>query len=273
MKVTIFPFLLHWLPYFALNIFANQLGGRGVFNYFKTEKYNLLKAIVFIKGTFTLFRKKPLEFKVTPKTVGASVYLQERQEVTGYIVILGIIILAMVYSLIILFLPHAHQVTRESFIIALIWSTYNSFIIYLAVREILTKRHERKKYRFPVIAEGEILDANTGQVMIDSCVIDLSITGAGLLAEKEAPEGKGNLNLKIMPEKFDDITLPIEKITNRWSSQSGKNTIGILFSNGLGPQRNLLFEYLFIHLPRSDENELYHVNNWNPLKLFQKSSS
>ena len=93
MKVAIMPFLLRWVPYFALNIFANQLGGRGVFNYLKTEKYNILKAIIFVEGTFTLFSKKPLEFKVTPKTIGDSVYRQERQELSGYIAIFGLIII------------------------------------------------------------------------------------------------------------------------------------------------------------------------------------
>ena len=212
MQVAIVPFLLRWAPYFALNIFANQLGGRGVFNYLKTEKYNILKAIIFVEGTFTLFSKKPLEFKVTPKTIGDSVYRQERQELTGYIVILGLIIVAMAFALIKLFFVHSQQFSQESFIIALIWSAYNSFIIYLALREILTKRHERKKYRFPVVAEGEILDAASGKVLVDSTVIDLSITGAGVLADKEAPEETRIMNLKVKPEKFAEFTLPIEKL-------------------------------------------------------------
>ncbi len=272
MKVKIAPFLLRWIPYFALNIFANQLGGRGVFNYLKTEKYNLLKVIIFIKGTFTLIIKKPLEFKVTPKTVNNSVYRQERQEMIGYIAIFGLIIIAMFYSLIKILFPHTHTVTKESFIIALIWSAYNSVIIFLALREIFTKRHERKKYRFPVVAEGEILDAVSGQILVDSRIIDLSITGAGLLADKEAPEGTGDFKLRLMPEHFGDITIPIAKISNRWRYPSGKKSIGISFSDDLGPQRDQLFEYLFIHLPKSDEKTLYHINQWDPLKWLHKLS-
>ena len=273
MQVAILPFLLRWAPYFALNIFANQLGGRGVFNYLKTEKYNILKAIIFVEGTLTLFSKKPLEFKVTPKTVGDSVYRQERRELTGYIIILGLIIVAMAFALVKLFFFQSEQFSQQSFIIALIWSAYNSFIIYLALREILTKRHERKKYRFPVVAKGEILDAFSGKVIVESVVIDLSITGAGVLADKEAPEESRLLNLKVKPEKFADFTLPIEKLTNRWRQQTGKNSIGIAFNEDLGPQRSQLFEYLFIHLPRSDESRLYHVNHWDPFKIFRRSST
>ena len=175
----------------------------------------------------------------------------------------------MVFALVKLFFVHSQQFSQESFIIALIWSAYNSFIIYLALREILTKRHERKKYRFPVVAEGDILDAASGKVLVDSTVIDLSITGAGVLADKEVPEETRIMNLKVKPEKFTEFTLPIEKLTNRWRQQTGKNSIGISFSNDLRPQRSLLFEYLFIHLPRSDESVLYHVNHWDPFKLFE----
>ena len=272
MKVEIIPFLLRWIPYFALNIIANQLGGRGVFNYLKTEKYNLLKAIVFVKGTFYLISKKPLQFKVTPKTIGDSVYRQERQEMIGYIAIFGLIIIAMLFALIKLIFPFAQPLTRESFVIALVWSAYNSVIIFLALHEIFTKRHERKKYRFPVVAEGEILDASSGQVVVDSCVIDLSITGAGLLADKEGPQKMGKFRLKIKPESFSDISVPIEKISNRWRNPPGKFSIGISFSADLGPQRNLLFEYLFIHLPKSDEKALYRINEWDPLKFLRKSA-
>jgi len=177
------------------------------------------------------------------------------------------------FALVKLFFFQSEHFSQQSFIIALIWSAYNSFIIYLALREILTKRHERKKYRFPVVAKGEILDAFSGKVIVESVVIDLSITGAGVLADKEAPEDSRLLNLKVKPEKFADFTLPIEKLTNRWRQQTGKNSIGIAFNEDLGSQRSQLFEYLFIHLPRSDESSLYHVNRWDPFKIFRRSNS
>jgi len=52
MRVGLIPLFSRWIPYFALNFFSNQLGGRGVFNFFKTEKYNLLKTIIFIQSQF-----------------------------------------------------------------------------------------------------------------------------------------------------------------------------------------------------------------------------
>jgi hypothetical protein len=47
----------------------------------------------------------------------------------------------------------SQKFSQQSFIIAPIGRRI-TVIIYLALREILTKRHERKKYRFPVVAEG-----------------------------------------------------------------------------------------------------------------------
>jgi hypothetical protein len=133
------------------------------------------------------------------------------------------------------------------------WALYNAFNIFLALREILTKRHERKNYRFPVIAHGKVVDLKSGNAVIDSRVINLSITGAGLLADEELHNGKRSLLLYIHPEKFDFFTIPIEKYINRPGFPGGKTSIGITFANDLGPHRERLFEYLFIHMPKVDE--------------------
>jgi hypothetical protein len=76
--------------------------------------------------------------------------------------------------------------------------------------------------------------------------------------------------LHIEPEKFDFMTVPIGKFINRPGVPIGKTSIGIAFTSDLGPHRTRLFEYLFIHLPKVDEASLYHINFWNPWKIFQK---
>jgi cellulose synthase (UDP-forming) len=269
MSVDFIPFLIRWVPYFGLNIIANQVGGRGVFNYLKTEKYNVLKSIVFIQGTFTLFINKPLKFKVTPKTIDESVYRQEREQMAGFILIFIVIAASMIYALGKLILQTSMRVSADSFIVALIWSTYNAFIIFLALREIFSKRHERKKYRFPVVANGKILESESGKTLIDSRVINLSITGAGLVADEELKTRKQHLLLHIEPEHFEFMTIPVDKYINRPGVPVGKTSIGIAFTGDLGPHRDRLFEYLFIHLPKVDESALYRINQRN----LPKSSS
>jgi cellulose synthase (UDP-forming) len=263
MSVDFIPFLIRWVPYFGLNIIANQVGGRGVFNYLKTEKFNVLKSIVFIQGTFTLFTNKPLKFIVTPKTIDDSVYRQEREQMRGFAIILGVISASVLFALGKIIFQASMKVPPSSFAVALVWSIYNAFIIFLALREIYTKRHERKKYRFPVVAHGKIIENGTGKTLIDSQVINLSINGAGLLADEELRPIKSSMLLNIKPENFSHITVPIEKYINRRESSGDKVSIGIQFDDDLGPHRDRLFEYLYIHLPKVDEAGLYRINQRN----------
>ncbi|HEY60497.1 MAG TPA: glycosyltransferase [Anaerolineae bacterium] len=270
MDVDLIPFMLRWVPYFILNIFANQLEGRGVFNYFKTEKYNLLKTIIFIQSTFTLFGKKSLTFRVTPKTTDSSVYRHERISIRWYMGILGVIVAAMIYAVVRIFLPHAQTFTWDAFVIAFVWAGYNSYVIFLAIREILTKRHERKQYRFQINAAGEIINTSSGQAE-NVHIIDLSITGAGLLIDQELNIKADNQELMVNPEGFEAFKISIEKIYKRCCHPSGKDFVGINFKKDLGPQRDELFEFLFVHLPRSEENILYRVNDWDPFRIFRKA--
>jgi cellulose synthase (UDP-forming) len=269
-SVEFIPFILRWVPYFGLNIIANQIGGRGFFDYLKTEKYNVLKSIVFIQSTFTLIIDKPLKFIVTPKTIDESVYRQERKQMEGFILIFAVIVASIALAVGKLILETSTLLSANSFIYMLIWLTYNGFIIFLALREILIKRHERMNYRFPVFASGEILESGSGKSLIDSQVIDLSITGAGLEADEEFKTKKQHLMLHIKPEKFKHFTLPIGNFISRPGFPAGKTSIGIEFTSNLGPYRECLFEYLFIHLPKVEDASLYHVNQWNPWKIFQK---
>jgi len=271
MRVSFLPFALRWIPYFALNILANQFGGRGVFNYFKTEKYNLLKTIIFIQATFTLLSKKSLKFKVTPKTIDSSVYRQERLSMKWYMGILGLLITAMIYAVISIFIPHSRSITRDALVITLIWAGYNSYVILLGLKEILTRRHERKQYRFQVDTEAKIINANSGNLEINAQIIDLSITGAGLLIDQGIPLESVKHKLEISPKGFGKFTIPIEKFNDRCCHPSGKDFAGLIFTKDLGPEREKLFEYLFVHLPKPDENILYRVNGWDPLKVFRKT--
>ena len=272
MRVGVLPFLLRWLPYFSLNILANKLSGRGIFNYFKTEKYNLLKTIIFIQSTITLVIRRPLKFKVTPKSIDSSVYYQERLAMSWYMGIFGLMIIAMMYAVIKIFMPQTYAITWDAFGVAFVWVGYNSYVVFLALREILTKRHSRKQYRFQINAEAKFFDAGSGQMLTKAEVIDLSITGAGLLIGQDFRVQAGKLELEINPDGFEKFVVPIEKIIHRFCHPSGKDFVGLNFTKDLGPQRDKLFEYLFVHLPKSEERVLYRVYDWDPFKLLQRSN-
>ena len=212
MKVDITSFLWHWIPYFILNILANQIGGRGVFHYFKTEKYNILKTIIFIESTFTLFSRKPLKFNVTPKTVDDTVYKQERKSLRFYMVIFGSLVGSIIYALIKTFSPHTHPISMDAFVIALFWAVYNTYVIFSALMEVFKKKHERKQYRFPVNMQGGIFSREENFPYIKAQVVDLSITGAGFIVHHKIPAEAKDLMLKIRLLGFKDIFIPIEKL-------------------------------------------------------------
>lgn len=149
-------FAIHWVPYFTLNILANVYAGRGNFDYFKTEKYNLLKTIIFMQSAFTLISRKQLKFKVTPKSIDNSVYGQERKAMLWYMVIFGSLIGAMIHAVIAIFLPVRGNFHVDAFVIAFFWAFYNAGVIAMALGEVFRKRHERKGYRFPVNVDGEL---------------------------------------------------------------------------------------------------------------------
>jgi cellulose synthase (UDP-forming) len=277
MRVGVTSFILHWVPYFLLNFFANQIGGRGVFQYFKTEKYNVLKMIIFIQSTFTLVSKKPLTFKVTPKTVDDTVYKQERQALRVYMVIFGSLVGSIIYSLIKALSPHTHSVTLDAFIIALFWAAYNAYIIFSASTEVFQKKHERKQYRFPVDFEGRIFNGKTYLPYTKVHINDLSITGAGFYVDQKLPNDATDLILRVHPPEFKDIFVPIGKVHYQRSLPSGKILVGASFGHVSGQQRQNLFEYLFLYLPRIDGQALYQINEWHPIeqvqKIFRRTSS
>ncbi|NPV78459.1 MAG: glycosyltransferase [Anaerolineae bacterium] len=272
MEVSITSFAIHWIPYFTLNIFANQLGGRGVFHYFKTEKFNILKSIIFIQASFTLVSKKPLKFQVTPKALEENVYRQERRSMRWFIALFGILVGCMSFALIRMVTPNFEILFWDVYAIALFWAGYNTYVISLALKEVLTKKHERLQYRFPIHARGKLSCITPRPMTIKVLVSDLSISGVGFDANEWFPEEANDLELTIYPKDFSKVTIPISKVFMRGTNSPGLMRFGAVLSEDLGPQRALLFEYLFVHLPRSNAQTLYQVNEWNPFHVSQKPS-
>lgn len=255
MKVGIFTFALHWIPYFILNIVANQSGGRGYFRYFQTEKYNILKTVIFIQASFTLISKKPLQFKVTPKSIDSSVYQQERVSMRWFLAIFGTLVGTAVFALAKILFVRISIASWEMFMIALFWAGYNAFVIYLAIREVFSRRHERKQYRFPVQIPARLCLPQKN-LTIAAKTTDLSVTGAGIILDGQAPYSATNLVLKLYPKDFTKFSIPVEKFFDRGKTETGKARLGVEFAAIPDAQRDLLFEYLFIYLPRENSSRL-----------------
>jgi len=269
MKVGISEFLIRWLPYFVLNILANQIGGRGVFQYFKTEKYNILKMIVFIESTFTLVWKKPLKFKVTPKSVDPSVYARETRALRLYMLITGVLAGSMLYGFAQIFSLSNWTLSYDAFFIALFWAGYNNFIILFALGEIFQKRHERKHYRFPVELSGKLYSEGDIYSSARVRVTDLSISGAGLVFERKILQDYRNGNLILSLPGLHEISLPVKDIHYQKANESQSIRAGVSLNDPKGIAREQLFEYLFVNLPRSTSHTYYQVMEWDPIQALR----
>jgi cellulose synthase (UDP-forming) len=266
MKVGFDNFIIHWIPFFLLTIIANQIGGRGVFNYFNTEKYNLLKTMIFIRSTITLISRQPIKFKVTPKTVEESVYNEERNSLRWYMVIFGTLVGSMLFATIRIFAQRSDPISPEAFSIALFWALYNSLVIFLAIKEVFQKRHDRKQYRFPVNLDGVLLSTQPGIIAKKISIVDLSTHGCGFLLDGKIPETFSDLRIKFFTVGLKEISVPIDRIVFQSNQPFKKNLVGSLFSELTDQQRNLLFEYLFVYIPSMRDNSSYQIFKWDPVK-------
>lgn len=248
MQVNVFEFLLRWAPYFALAILANKIGGREYFRYLQTEKYNLLKMAVFIQSTLTLFYRKSLKFKVTPKSVDDSVYKEERRTLRVYMVILGAMTGAILYGLFKTIFQPATALEMEAYLIAIFWAGYNAMLIFIGINEVLGKSHERKQYRFPVHLKGELHHAGYIGDVLSVQVENLSITGASLILKDEfLDDNRFLLHMHTASRKL--MVLQIGKIHRQVKDAEGRVHVGISFVEKQDFYRERLFEYLFVEVP------------------------
>lgn len=252
MRVSGLDFFMRWTPYFLLSMVANRLSGRGYFDYWQTEKYNLLKMITFMQSILILLWPIPLKFKVTPKSTDNTVYKGERQELKVYFVLLGFITAVVLIELMKVLFGLGHQSENPLFTMAaMFWATYNAFIILLGIREVLSRRHERKQYRFPVTNDARIVEYNTGNTIANVKMLDVSLLGAGFVCEGDIDLVNKEIALNFLTPEGSSLSIPFNIAYQRKIQDGEKSIIGSSFTK-LDPDcRRMLMEYIYITLPNS----------------------
>ena len=249
MRVYMFDFLLRWVPYFAIGIVASVAGGRGHFRYYQTEKYSILKMLVFIQSTATLLTRKPLKFSVTPKTAGPAVYGAESRALLGYFMIHGILTGTVIYGLIKILTWKSALLGVEAMVITVSWALYNAFIILSGVSDVLSRSHERMQHRFPVDTRGE-LDGNSGAASPAHVKVrDLSISGVGFIADPDLLPKEEVATLTLHSSHGKRIILPLSWANVRATHSDGSSAFGASFASVDGLSRQRLFEFLFVDIP------------------------
>jgi cellulose synthase (UDP-forming) len=269
MQVSITAFLIRWIPYFALAILANKIGGRGVFRYLQTEKYNILKMVIFIQSTLTLFQTKSLKFKVTPKSIDKSVYVDEIRAIRSYMIILGCMAAAIIYGFLQTVAWDGATLEVEAFVIALFWAGYNAMLIYIGIWEVLRKKHERQHYRFPVDLKGELYHGESSTLTAKVRLDNLSVTGASFVLDNRMLDDRSNLLLYVYTSNQKCIILPIDKILRQFKDPLGRIHTGVTFAH-TEDSREPLFEYLFVELPGRQALSIDHKSSFGNVPLIQK---
>lgn len=248
MQVEMKTFFLHWVPYFALNVLANQINGRGVFRYFKSEIFSFLRMVVFLQSYLVLIFRKPLKFKVTPKSVDSSVAAQERRAVRTHLAIIALILISMVICLIQIYLTRSFPFPTLALFFVLFWSFYNAMVILFGVLEVWKRQHHRKHYRFQVNFPA-LLQSCTFNQPIQARLTNLSLSGARLVCRSAIPSECSDFSLNFRTDRYAQISVPIRKIVYQRRLLNGRFEVGLWFGEVEGETRRQLFEVLFVDLP------------------------
>lgn len=204
--------------------------------------------VVFIQSLLVLVINKPLKFQVTPKSVDRSVYEKERSALRLHFALLGAMIGALLFGSFRLLVWGAAGLSREAFWIVLFWGLYNASVIYMGVREVLSRRHERRHYRFPVNLSGYLA---TGEQTFPVQIENLSLSGAGLRApiSLQANTRLTGGWLTFSTPYHPRIRVPLKSIVFRRADAKGWLDGGAAFDELELAERDRLLEYLFVYRP------------------------
>jgi cellulose synthase (UDP-forming) len=243
---TGYEFLTHWIPCFILLILTNKALGRGYFRFTAVEEYNILKMFTFIKASFSLLGSRRMTFRVTPKSVDSSIKSKEMHEIYLHGVILVVILLSAFFGMVNLirgtFLSYSSATCT---VIVILWSIFNSYLLIMAIREVLRRMYYRHDYRFNVQLSSRFVEL-TG-IQLYATVNDISRSGIGLTdVDADMVDGKGKIRI-CLPDGILDVTGLVEY---NMESGDGSKKIGLKFDHLSSEQRIRLFNFLYVTVPR-----------------------
>jgi cellulose synthase (UDP-forming) len=200
------PFVLRFIPYFALGMLANIALGRGRFRPLETERYNLLKMITFIQASLALLGLEPKSFKVTPKSASKGLSAIT-QLVWPYYVLIGVLLLSMLIGgLRLAGLFGGAGANTAALMISEGWAIYNLCIIVGGVRSVLQHVTRRNTYRFPVHVPVTVYTKNSSLTGITT---NMHEQGLALLLSGPLAEGASVQVMMHLPQKTVEGTLVV----------------------------------------------------------------
>jgi cellulose synthase (UDP-forming) len=261
-KIDGIDFLAHWLPYVVLTAIANGALGRGHYRHWMAERYNLLKTFIFLRASLVLVWPGKLGFRVTPKQLDQSVYAQERINLLPHAVAISLVVLSIGVGIMNLLWGFTTSYSDVDMVaVTVLWSLANVGLMFLAVRDVLRRRHSRQDYRFPARVSASV--AIAGGLPMPATTENLSRHGIGLVARLDADLGaevKMTLGLPDGPLSVGG------RVVYRGDLAQGEQHLGVRFSPLCRNDRARLLTYLFVTVSRQQrarDNESRSAPAWN----------
>jgi cellulose synthase (UDP-forming) len=230
--------------------------GRGYFKFFDVEKFNILKMVTFIKASFSLIWSKGNFFRVTPKSVEASLKKKDKRELTVHLALLSLIAASILFasfnSIWAVFILYPSFIAVA---FALFWSIFNLFLLALAMHEVLSRLYMRQDYRFSLSLCGHVSSAADTKYRVD--INNISRGGLSMhcsdMSKKRWIERRNGIGINTtvsieLPE--GDIILPGQIVYDKESSNSLRS-IGFKFGVLPDEIRMRLYNFLFVTAPRN----------------------
>lgn len=195
MRALDINYLLHFVPYYTISLFAFNEMGRGFGGNLMLEQFSMGKFVTYIRSFFALLLpKRARRFKVTPKGGGSQApYTLLAPQLIVFIVSIVAIVWALVHLIL--------QIRNDEFIIAVnsLWALYNSGLglaIFLYAKKKIVQRREcfRIPDAVPVLYSYRNHEKDIHRLSVAE---DLTRKGLSLISIDRVPDGQ-ELNMKIV---------------------------------------------------------------------------
>ena len=235
-------YLLHFIPYYAISLFAFNEMGRGYAGYLMLEQFSMGKFVTYLESFFSLFLpRRSRQFAVTPKGEKAAAPYHLILPQTLVCVASIIAILWAIFQLVL-------GLRSDEFIVAVnsLWALFNSGLAIAIVLYARTKfRQRRTEFRI-VDAVPVFLGYEEGGVAVRrlAAADDATESGLSIVAVGVVPDDR-DLKLEIMlPRKT--LTGTARVVYEKTAAAGGTDTVARagLAVTGLSGEVDVMSRYL-----------------------------
>jgi cellulose synthase (UDP-forming) len=220
-------FVMLFLPWYVLSLWACEELGRGYARSWTIEQYNFLRAPGFAFSTLTFFFNRRLRFRVTKK--GSSSSWQNVRRILPQLSVIAIAITSLLVGVVRFSIaPH---MSASALAFNIVWCLLTSYIAGVAIKFALERSvQERAAYRFHLPVPVKLRDAH-GDVHL---LAAQNISSGGFLArgssDVAARPGTTLAADLILPSGPTWVAIEVKRSTLEWQDDSSWRVLAAKFA-------------------------------------------